>query len=192
MNQDRMRPVVLLVGKLDVGEVEALSAPLVDTAEWSFALPEDAVDVLRRAQTMPDVMVLAQERPGEIADALVQELQAIAPLSGMIAVLGSWCEGETRTGTPWPGVMRCEWHTWSLRWQEEWQRWSAGTLPLWTMPVTLSDEERLLLRMSDGMAETSAEISRGCVAIIGETKESANMLADAVACAGYSAVAGRE
>ena len=59
-----------------------------------------------------DLIVLTQSRPGQISLATVDALHQLWPLAPMVGILGSWCEGEMRSGQPWPGVVRVYWHQW--------------------------------------------------------------------------------
>src|SRR5262245_6019486 len=54
----------------------------------------------------PDVVVMAQSRPAQWTRAAIEQLHAAAPLARLIALLGTWCEGETRTGRVIPGLIR--------------------------------------------------------------------------------------
>ncbi len=58
----------------------------------------------------PELIVVGQVRPGQISSAEVEQIHREAPLARLVALLGEWCEGETRTGAPWPGVPRVYWH----------------------------------------------------------------------------------
>jgi hypothetical protein len=183
------RPTVLLVGDLNHPEFDAITLPLQGTVDWSHLDEADeAVVRLLEASTQPDLLVLVQSRPGEVGDAAVQRLQAAAPLAGIYAVLGSWCEGEIRTGKPWPGVQRCYWHQWPVRWREELARRSNGDLPLWALPPTMSGEEQLLSR---GCSQGD-RAGNGCIVVIAESCETTNVLSDAFCAAGFSVVACRE
>ena len=58
----------------------------------------------------PDFLVLLRSWSGEFSDSWVLELQKKFPLAPILAVLGSWCEGEARTGTPLAGVHSMLWY----------------------------------------------------------------------------------
>jgi len=65
-----------------------------------------------------DVIALCQARPGQFSQAQVEILHANSPLGHLLAILGSWCEGELRSGRPWHGVERVYWYdaVGRLRW----------------------------------------------------------------------------
>jgi CheY-like chemotaxis protein len=72
------------------------------------------------------------------------------PLARVVAVLGSWCEGELRSGRPLAGVRRVPWHAWPLRVARELSAWRAGRGGTWALPATAAEEELLL--EADGLA----------------------------------------
>src|SRR3954468_22040654 len=73
----------------------------------------DAIELLRNdsrliasAETRPELIVVAQSRPDMIWSDELNHLHRAAPLAGVVALAGSWCEGEMRTARPWPGAQR--------------------------------------------------------------------------------------
>lgn len=62
-----------------------------------------------------DLIVVAQSMAGQFSIEQIERLQVRFPLTPIVALLGSWCEGESRTGVPWPGVQRVYWHQWNGR-----------------------------------------------------------------------------
>jgi hypothetical protein len=127
----------------------------------------------------PQLIVVCQARPGEIAHAEVAQLRRLAPLSRLVGLLGSWCEGETRSGHPWPAVERIYWH--------QWPAWLARELHLlrddpaagWTLPLTATPEERWLATNSSLSINCGETPWRGLVAILSLRRASAEMLSDA-------------
>src|SRR5262245_29935424 len=73
-----------------------------------------ALSSLRAAEGMyaPTAILLAQSRPGQITRRDVEELHARAPLARLVALVGAWCDGESRSGQPWAGVVRVPVGTW--------------------------------------------------------------------------------
>ena len=88
--------------------------------------------------------MLAQARPGRFSEHDVARLKQCAPLARVLGLLGSWCEGETRTGTAWPAAGRCYWYQWPARFESELDRIGRGLCPAWGLPETASPEERVL------------------------------------------------
>jgi hypothetical protein len=60
----------------------------------------------------PSAILLVQSRPGQISHTEVERLHRRAPLARLVALVGPWCEGELRSGQPWPGVVRIPWRAW--------------------------------------------------------------------------------
>ena len=99
---------------------------------------------LVREWPTPDLIVFAQSYPGEFTDEQVDGLRRYAPLARLIALLGTWCEGEMRSGTPWSGAVRVYWHQWSPHCQQEIECLVTGRESSWSLPPTACEEERCL------------------------------------------------
>ena len=102
-----------------------------------------AKQYLLRSPRDTELVILGQSRPGQFSNESVNELRGIAPLCRWVSILGSWCEGEMRSGTPWNGVVRSYWHHWPARFARDWDSWDSGTCPSWGQPTTVSPDERL-------------------------------------------------
>jgi CheY-like chemotaxis protein len=128
-----------------------------------FADPRRAEEELVADGLVPDVIVLAGAYPGRFPSDLPDRLRSVWPLSRILALLGSWCEGELRSGYAWPSVVRLYWHQWPARAERELLRLSRGECPSWGLPVTASEEERLQAAAGDpfrGKARFAAVVSR--------------------------------
>ncbi len=66
---------------------------------------DSAAAALRAGEVGPDVIVVAQAFPGQFSHEAIDRLRRLAPLARVVGLMGSWCEGEMRTGSPWPA--RC-------------------------------------------------------------------------------------
>jgi hypothetical protein len=80
---------------------------------------------------LPELILFAQSRPGVIRTREVERLRRSAPLAGVVALLGSWCEGETRTGRPAVGVPRLYWYEFPSWWRRQLRLRAAGQCPEW-------------------------------------------------------------
>ena len=177
------RPLVAIVGDVSQHEVDEVAAPLADTADWThLGGVASAIECLANASLQPELIVLLQQRPGEIGEVEVRRLQSAAPLAGMYAVLGSWCEGETRTGQPSPGVARIYRHDWPIQCRAELSRRTRCEVPHWSLPFTVSMEERFLDRCRPLNSVVRAEL----IAVVAGSRETAIALADACRSAGLS------
>ena len=137
---------ILLVGDSDRSEFREARSAL---SRWgrvtSVPEVESAGAALSQGQVAADVIVVAQAFPGQFSHQAIERLRRLAPLARVLGRLGSWCEGETRTGKPWPGAIRIYWHQWPPRCDRELGRIRRGESSAWGLPVTATEEERLLL-----------------------------------------------
>ena len=92
-----------------------------------FTEAEKAEAILAAGRFVPDVIVVAQAFPGQFSLDEIDRIRGLAPLARLLGLLGSWCEGEVRTGLPWPAVIRIPlsgsfyqyfhwWHSTRLGW----------------------------------------------------------------------------
>ena len=128
-----------------------------------------------------DVIVVAQARPGEFSHAQIERLRQSAPLARIVALLGSWCEGEMRSGKPWPAAVRTYWHQWPARADRELRRLARGRRSAWALPVTATEEERLLADAAEPLPARA-----GLIAISSPSLAMADWLAAACRHCGYA------
>lgn len=80
---------------------------------WALRGIESAASVEKA-----DIVIACHSRPGMLPLSLIDEFEG----KEIISLVGSWCEGELRTGHPWPNVRRVFWYDfrrwWSQRFQE--------------------------------------------------------------------------
>jgi len=144
-----MQPPVLITGDIQHREFAGAVAWL--EANCSLTRAEDFDAAISAVQNeRPLLVVVAQSRPGQYSAAAIERIYAAAPLARLVALLGSWCEGETRTGQPWPGVIRLYWHQWETRAPAEIARLLEPRTPnAWKLPRTATPVERLLAAPPD-------------------------------------------
>jgi len=174
---------LLLVGDFDSAELapiaDALSAACDAKRAGSIG---DSLALLATAARSPVAIVMAWPTPGAFVRSELSALRKTAPLARQFAVLGSWCEGQTRGGQMVPGLIRTVWHQWLPTWLDEF-RAGRPSLPTWGLPETAGEEERLLARVSRPWVPRS-----GLVVIIGRQQERATLLAQACRQRGYTTV----
>ena len=101
-----------------------------------------------RNGTLPcmDLIVLLQAFPGEHGlpgpSGPFSVFSRFFPLTPVVVLLDSWCEGECRTGFVPEGIRRVYVHQWSEIAEAEWRMLAAGK----TLPVTAGEEEWVLAR----------------------------------------------
>jgi DNA-binding NarL/FixJ family response regulator len=144
---------------------------------------DSAAAILADPQATADVVVMAQAYPGQFSHADIQRLRDLAPLARIVALLGSWCEGEMRTGKPWPATVRTYWHQWPACAELELRRLAEGRCSAWALPVTATDEERLLAD-----AEQPLPSGRGLIGIYSRNCAMADWLTASCQRCGYSTV----
>jgi CheY-like chemotaxis protein len=129
----------------------------------------------------PHVVLFVQSRPGQIARKDVEAVHAWSPLSRLVVLLGSWCEGEMRTGKPWPGVVRVYWHQWPARMIPELLPGDANGAGVWRLPRTASGAEQLACA-----TESPWRQGQGLVVIRTRLFHDYQALSDACASGGYA------
>ncbi len=122
---------------------------------------EPVLDSLRRltlwkhSPTVPetpdddvDLIVFLQSYTKQFPEAAVERLQRRFPLTPMVAVLGPWCAGELRTGSPLVGPFRVFADQWN---ETELLLLRDGGPSVWTLPSTVGDDEiEIFLAARDG------------------------------------------
>jgi len=145
----------------------------------SAATPREALDGMVHPALPPEVIVVALSRPSQFSSQQIEAVFRLAPLSRLVVLAGSWCEGELRTGHPWPGVIRLYWHQGEARFQEM----LSEPNPLWSHPRTATDVERLLATPVSGHDGRKQMIAIGT-----ESSITYHGLATTCAAAGYATV----
>jgi hypothetical protein len=93
------------------------------------------------------------------------------------ALLGSWCEGETRTGRPLPGIHRLYWYEFPAWWRRQLQLRAANHCPDWARPAT-----QLTRQCVPGHPRSRS----GLIVLRTLRRDNADALADALGDAGHS------
>lgn len=142
-----------------------------------------AESALAQGDVVPDLIVVVQAFPGQFSHETIDRLRRLAPLARIVGLMGSWCEGEMRTGSPWPGVVRTYGHQWAARCNRELGRLTRGECCSWTLPPTATEEERLLADAAERRPSR-----QGLVAIYSRTHEMAEWLSAACQSRGYATI----
>jgi len=175
---------VLLIGRHDQAEFrDAVRSMAAQTDLLLAPTVESAIELVGRDEVPPDVIVVVQSHPGQHSHEQIDRLRRSAPLTPMIALLGSWCEGEARSGRPWPGVPRIYWHQWRARCEPELKRFTAGHCPTWGLPLTSTPDEWI-----DYVSHGPLPRRQGLIAIRARHAATYEALADACRAVGYSTV----
>jgi len=184
------RPTVLGVGDFSLDEFREAYAAIARDADFSLAeTPDLAIEHLRAAaETLdvvaPEMIVIAQSWPGVFGSAAVERLRRAAPLARVCVLLGTWSSGEARSGQPVPGTLRAYWHEWVPRWQQELARSAGCRTAGWSLPVTSTEEERLLADCRE-----PAEPRPGLIILVSRQPDLIAALSDACRSWGYATLA---
>lgn len=182
------RPSVLLVGDVEHSEFRDATALLRDTSRLTVAKQvQDAAEALAKSAPPPELILLAQSRPGAIVEADLRLLGRLAPLAGMVALVGSWCEGPARSGRPAFGLTRLCWYELPWWWRRQLAIYQRGRCPDWVRPagVMRSEEQGA----SDGrqvVLENGRPATRGLIVISASDWEVGASLSDGLAQQGYA------
>ena len=175
---------ILLVGNTNRDEFRRARAVLDSVGRVTYTTDaESAAEAINSGRLVPELIVIAQAYPFQFSHQAVDWLRRLAPLSRTIGLMGSWCEGEVRTGRPWPGAVRVYWHQWPPRCSRELGRMARGECSAWSLPPTATDEERLLTA-----ADESPPARCGLIAIHTRRGEMEDWLSAACRSRGYSTV----
>jgi hypothetical protein len=162
------RPQLHIIGDLDHPDFADVHALLRAEADIGAAPPE--------------LIVVAQHRPGLVSEKQILERCRQAPLAGVVALLGSWCEGETRTGRPWPGVERLYWYEFPSWWRRQMGLRAAGRCPDWARP---GDGTGSILASSKSGAPLRIPASKGSIVLRTDQRDSADAISDLLGEFGY-------
>lgn len=177
-------PSILLVGPAGRSEFREAVAALGGRGRVTPArYAAEAEAILASGKPAVDLIVVLQSFPGEIARNAVDRLRRQAPLARVVGLLGSWCEGEMRSGEPWPAAIRVYWHQWADRCAAEWDRIEGGRPAAWSLPATATEEERLLVESRDPLPGGT-----GLVAVCSRSVDMAEWLCEACRRQGYASV----
>ena len=140
---------VLLVGQISRPEFRAVLPSLSSAVRCrQVETLSDGYSLLKEKGVLPDVILLLQAYPGQFSASQLGRLRALVPLTPVVVVLGPWSEGEGRSGQPLPGTWRIYWHQWPARWGQQLRRWQEGKCPIWGLPATSIEEDRIALPLS--------------------------------------------
>ena len=136
---------ILLVGDIHRTEFRESASCLKRSGVVEIAADvETARAALAQRRTAPEVIVVAQSFPGQFSHGAIDRLRRAAPLARIVGLMGSWCEGEMRSGRPWPATARLYWHQWPAHCRRQFRCLAGGKRCSFALPATATEEERLL------------------------------------------------
>ena len=173
----------LLVGKAEHPEFAAALGWLRAHLQLTVSAGVDLALQHLRGNEDPQLILLVQARRNEISQRQIEQLHRAAPLARLVGLLGSWCEGEVRSGEPWGGVKRIYWHQWTPRFIDAASEREPHRSKTWVLPRTTTPAEKLLRSQEHYRAPQSGRIGISALSFIDfET------LADACQASGFATV----
>lgn len=136
--------------------------------------PLDKLRSLEGPQSF-DLVVITQGRRGVVPDEDIDRIQSTFATTPIVALLGSWCEGEKRSGSPWPGIPRIYWHQWQGQFQQFLNCLQENNIHPWQMPATTTASDEVVAGPHFGEESFS-----GIVAVSAWTKTQFDMIEDAL------------
>ena len=131
-----------------------------------------------------DAVVIGQRRPGELSDRFLEGLRQAAPLTPIVCLLGSLCEGEMRSGAPWPGAIRCYAHRFVAQMGSQFAQLARFGSTKWAPPFTATEEDRSVTTELHDSSHSSQRI-----AVISSDREARTALFGIFHHAGFSTTA---
>jgi len=116
---------------------------LLNSRQFLTLIPIDQIEFSNQSF---DLVVIAQSLPNQFTAEAIEKIQIVFPFSPIIALAGSWCEGEMRTGVPWPGVHRVYWHQWQGRLDAFVDQLQRTGVTDWHWPRTATQGDLVLRR----------------------------------------------
>lgn len=107
-------------------------------------VPIDKVETV--SESSFDLVVIAQSRRNQFFTEDIEQIQEMVGGIPVVALLGSWCEGEIRSGSPWPGVIRVYWHQWKGHYERFAKQLADTGITQWHMPRTSTVADRIVSR----------------------------------------------
>jgi CheY-like chemotaxis protein len=168
---------LLLIGDVTGSELREI-AETVSACDIDASPDIDRALAKIRDGYSPGVIVVEQSWPGRISASDFDELRRAAPLARIVRLLGTWMEGELRTGQPQPGTLRAYWHESATRIAQDIRNLWAGRKSNWTMPMTANDQERLLAAFGDSCTFPKPQSPAISIAIYAQHRETAESLTE--------------
>jgi hypothetical protein len=145
-----------------------------------------AADLLDTGDVAPTLVVVAERYPGQIAHTDFDRLARLAPLTGFVALSCVWCEGDGRSGQPWPAARRVYWSHGEAYFRDQLRRIAAGQTPDWALPATCTADERHLLSANSAAARPPQPAAT--IVIQSDDRDMRDWLTAAMHAEGFAAV----
>lgn len=127
-----------------VGDVNRPEFRYALSKVWSSAFVSQSLslDLFLSQNASPDVVILLQSYPGEYSDSDIDKIIKTSPLTSLVLLTSSWCEGERRTGFPVREAIRVAWYDFPFWFEYQKTLFSNGSLSQLSLPLSASDAQR--------------------------------------------------
>ena len=113
-----------------------------------------------------DLIVLAASRRDQFSHEWVESIRTTAAPTPLVCLLGTWCEGEQRSGEPWPGVRRIYWHQWQNRFAHFVRQLASDQVCDWQLPATSNHADSAInFNLADATETHDSELIIGISAV---------------------------
>jgi len=177
---------VLLAGEAEHAELRDAIGLLRETSFLTEAGRADQAVAALEHRPQPEVIVLAQSRPGVVPPRTLERLRRLAPLAGIVSLLGSWCEGQARAWRPTAGEHRLYWYEFPSWWARQLAYCRAGRCPDWARMEGARSQEPGARQKGGLTSEPTPRNSRGLIAISTSQMEVFAALADVLLQQGFA------
>jgi len=191
----RHRPTVWLAGRADHPDFRDATALLrADAAVMTVDDDRREIVNLDQAVASPELVIIAQDRPGSVRRRHVESLAHQAPLAGFVALVGSWCEGELRSARPYTSIPCVRWYEFPGWWRRQMSLRDEGRCPDWARSADfgfrISDcGSQTTIRHPQGVHPPWRAIRNGGLIVLAATRwETADVLAGILQEAGYASM----
>ncbi len=139
---------IAVVGNAHREEFQTACRSMRSLAEVRFFRDSHFEAFIDRVGRDPPFLLICwlQDYPGQYPHQWMDRVRRASPLTRQLVLLGSWCEGEMRTGSPVPGTIRLYWHQWARGGEKELRFLLSGGASGWSLPATSGEEELILMK----------------------------------------------
>ena len=120
---------------VEQGEPEALATLETPGTLVASEAPEEQAASTAQLQTLEPLawILLLRSYPGEFAQSVVNQLKRQFPITPILTIQGSWCEGEAPLQKP-TGTHLVYWYDFLTMFPQEWKALQDGQSSVWATP----------------------------------------------------------
>ena len=134
-------PKILLTGDYWHSDFRTLAT---NPACVTISVPTEQLSDAHLADSSFNLAILAAARRNQFSHDWVESIRSKLTPTPLVAMLGSWCEGEQRSGEPWPGIQRVYWHQWRGRFDFFLKQLASDQICDWQLPATANHADAII------------------------------------------------